>query len=191
MSTDLHLLPEDAFRPLLRREYDELVRQGAFVDDKIELLHGRLVRMTPTGHRHNYAHRKLNGLLARLLPDGFELAPASSFAASDDSEPEPDLAVLQAGDYLDDHATTAALIIEVSDSSLRRDRLVKAPMYAAAGVPEYWIVNVRDGVVERYLDPHPDGYGTCTRCGREGSLTPVMLPRVSLRVADFMPPVDS
>lgn len=79
-------------------------------------------------------------------------------ALSEDSEPEPDLAVVPWGDYRDEHPTTALLVIEVADTSLEADRSFKADEYAAAGVPEYRIVDVRGRTIEVCRDPQPTGY---------------------------------
>jgi Uma2 family endonuclease len=76
----------------------------------------------------------------------------SAFAASDGSEPEPDLAVVPAGDYDDAHPSEAHLIIEVADSSLVKDRGIKAALYAESGVPEYWVVNLPDKLIEVHTD---------------------------------------
>lgn len=110
------------------------------------------------------------------------------FAAPFESEPEPDVAVVAPGDYLDDHPKTAWLLIEVADSSLARDR-TKAKLYAAAGVTEYWIVNLVDEVVEVHREPRAQGYTNSTRHGRGDVLRLVSFADVEVRVADVLPPV--
>src|SRR5580704_11900392 len=88
---------------------------------------------------------RLNKLLVRALGDRAEVRVQAPFGASDVSEPEPDLAVVPPGSYLDEHPSRAHLLIEVADSSLQDDRRIKGPLYAAAGVPEYWIVDLVRG----------------------------------------------
>ena len=88
---------------------------------------------------------KLAASLGRALPPGFEVRTHSPLAVSDDSEPEPDVAVVSAGDYSTRHPQTALLVIEVADSSLQKDRRVKAALYAAAGIPEFWLVDLAGG----------------------------------------------
>src|SRR5262249_17352225 len=122
---------------------------GFFRDEKVELLYGRIIAMPAHGRPHAYAIRRLTELLSGALAGRALVQIQLPFAALDDSEPEPDVAVIPSGDYLDAHPSEAHLIIEVSDSSLADDR-VKGTIYAKAGVQEYWIVNLVDGVIERY-----------------------------------------
>jgi Uma2 family endonuclease len=124
-------------------------------------------------------------LLVRALGDRANIHVQAPFAAPGESEPEPDIAVVPPGDYLDEHPRTAWLIVEVAESSVVRDR-AKARLYAAAGVTEYWIVNLTEGVVEVHRDPHTDGYAGIVRCDREQVLTVPGFPDVSVAVSDFV-----
>jgi Uma2 family endonuclease len=103
---------------------------------------------------------------------------------------DADIAVVPPGDYLDDHPDRALLVVEVADSTLRKDRLVKARLYAGMNVPEYWIVNLEAGVVEVYLGPGADGYASRASVDRDGELRPTALDGVVLRAADFLPPAQ-
>ena len=127
-------------------------------------------------------------LLARALDDAFALQVQLPIAASDVSEPEPDLSVVPVGDYLDDHPKRALLAIEVADSSGRVDRKIKSRLYAECGIPEYWIVDVVKSVVEVLRDPRDGAYQTITKHGRGETLRPSELPAIELRVDDFLPP---
>lgn len=173
--------------PLSRREYDELVRRGALEDAHVELLYGRIVSMSPIGKPHRYSVTRLAKLFIAALGDRAAVHVQSPFAAPNESEPEPDVAVVAPGDYLDEHPKTAWLIIEVAESSLARDR-EKARLYAAAAVPEYWIVNLVEGVVEVHRDPQGDRFGTITRHGRADVLRPVAIAGVEVAVANVLPP---
>jgi len=166
-------------RPLRRVEYDRLVELGFFVDERLELLEGSLVPMSPQGGRHASSIQKLNMALAPALAGHAEVRVQSPFAASDDSEPEPDLAVVPAGDYVSGHPQHALLIIEVTESSLGRDR-AKARLYAASGVPEYWLVNLQADVVEVYRSPQAGGFMEMTRHGRGETLRLVAFPDVTV-----------
>ena len=106
----------------------------------------------------------------------------SPFAASDDSEPEPDVAVLPPSDYRDDHPKTAFLVIEVADSSLRYDRTEKAELYAAAGIEEYWIVNTRHGLIEVHTDIVDGVYSRVTPYRRGQTISPRAFPDVAILV---------
>jgi Uma2 family endonuclease len=107
------------------------------------------------------------------------------------SVPEPDVAVLpgRLDDYDQVHPRTALLVVEVADSSLKQDRLTKAAIYAAASVPEYWIVNIRGQQVEVHRDPHPEmrRYRTITIVPRGASITLHAFPDAVVRTDDLLP----
>lgn len=104
--------------------------------------------------------------------------PAHSWRAS----------ALPTGDYLDSHPTKAFLLVEVADSSLAFDRFTKGPLYAATGVPEYWIVNLVDGVVEVYAEPRAGTYTAVSRYDRSQSLAVPSFDGVVVPIADIFPP---
>jgi Uma2 family endonuclease len=177
--------------PLSRAEYVALHERGAFDDDdtRVELLYGRIVPMSPIGGPHRYSVRRLSELLIRGISEGRAVVYVqSSFLAPFQSQPEPDITVVAPGDYLDDPPAVAYLVIEVAETSLRKDRDLKARLYAAAGVPEYWIVNVVNDVVEVHTEPGPDGYAQVTRYGRGSTLRVPSFEDVVLRVDDVLPP---
>src|SRR5262249_30811966 len=144
-----------------RVEYEHLADAGFFRDQKVELLFGSIVEISAHGRRHAFAVQRLTRLL-RALGDRADLRIQLPFAALDDSEPEPDAAIVAFDDGANAHPGEAFLIIEVADSSLADDR-VKRHVYAAARVPEYWIINLVDDVLERYSEPRSDDYQTVTR----------------------------
>ncbi len=174
-------------RPLRRAEYNELGKRGAFEGERIELLRGHLVTMSPIGFRHRRITTWLNRYLVEHLDQTFEVAPGLPFAASEYSEPEPDMLVVHADATRDDHPAVALLLMEFSDSSIRKDRKVKLPIYAEAGVPEYWIVDLSiegELTVEVYTDPTPTGYVTVTTYRDGDVLRPKLVP-IEIRVADL------
>jgi Uma2 family endonuclease len=172
---------------LTRTEYEGLVRRGVLDDARVELLYGRLVSMSPQGAPHTFSVSQLMTLLVRALGDQARVRVQAPFVAPDESEPQPDLAVVPPGHYLDGHPRTAYLVVEVSESSLARDRS-KARLYAAAGVDEYWIVNLTDGVLEVYREPGSEGYGQVTRYARGSEVRPVRFPALAVKTADVLPP---
>jgi Uma2 family endonuclease len=182
------VLPPSKVRPLQRAEYDRLVGLGMFRGEKVELLHGQLVTMSPQGEPHVFSVTRLTKLLVRALGDRAEVRVQAPFAASAVSEPEPDVAVVAPGDYLDEHPVRAHLLIEVADSSLQDDRRIKGPLYAAAGVPEYWIVDLAGGAVEVHREPVADGYASVSRHGRGETLAVPGFGDVSVPVGDILPP---
>ncbi|WP_370323813.1 Uma2 family endonuclease [Euzebya sp.] len=147
----------EAVRGLTRREYDALVETGVLEDEPVELLRGMVVTMAAKGVPHDMAVQWLNMWLARRLPDHLHVRVQSAWAATDDSEPEPDLAIVPARwsppDGVRSHPQVAELVVEVAGSSLRRDLVVKAPIYAEASVPAYWIVDLGARQVVVHTDP--------------------------------------
>jgi Uma2 family endonuclease len=176
----------EVIRPLRRVEYDQLVALGVFQDEKIELLDGALVAMSPIGVPHCFAVQELNELLLPALLGRAKVRVQSAFAALEFSEPEPDLAVVPFGDYATDHPAQAHLIIEVAESSLATDRGKKLRLYADCGIPEYWIVNLIDEQIEAYSDPTAGSYARVETYKRGQSIRLGAFPDVELRVADVL-----
>jgi Uma2 family endonuclease len=179
--------PPSAIRPLRRVEYDRLVELGVFGDEKIELLRGVLVTMSPEGWLHADVGNWLLCRLVRGLDDSFEIRHASPFAANEDSEPEPDLFVgRRPSERREDHPGKALLLVEVSDSSIRKDRRIKRELYAEIGVPEYWVIDITKGlpVVEVCTEPTADGYAKMVTLRDGDVLRPIHLP-IEIAVADL------
>ncbi len=173
--------------PITRVEYEARVSRGELEDARVELLDGRIVSMSPIGGRHRYSVRRLARILVVALGDRANVEIQSSFAASDASEPEPDVLVVPPGDYLDAPPSRAWLVVEVADTSLTRDR-AKARLYARAGVPEYWIVNLVEGVIEVHEGPGAEGYAHTSRHGREHTLRLIAFPDVEVQAGLVLPP---
>jgi Uma2 family endonuclease len=168
-------------------EYDALVEQGLLADSRVELLLGALVDMTPQGPLHANVVAKLAAELFRSLPPNVQIRSHSPLALSDDSEPEPDVAVVPSGDYSGAHPGRALLVIEVADASLQKDRRIKAPLYASAGIPEFWLINLVDRVVEVHRHPSAGRYSDVQQIDRQGQLTPAEFPDAIIDVADLLP----
>jgi Uma2 family endonuclease len=143
--------------------------------------------MSPIGPPHSSTVQKLNALLLPPLLERATVRIQSPFAASDTSEPEPDVAIVPIGDYDTEHPTQAYLVIEVADSSLQRDRDIKQRIYAQAGVPEYWIVNTAEKCIEVYRTPRAEGYLTRERVTDDGSVSLPNFADVQVQVRDLMP----
>ena len=162
-------------RPILRGEHE-----------RVELLYGLLVSTRPHGPAHDATVDRLTTLLVRALGDRARVRIQGAFAASDDSEPEPDVTVLPPGDYDDEHPREAWLVIEVAESSLAKDRGPKARLYAASKVPEYWIVNLVDRIIEVHADPTAGVYRSLRRAPRGETISLVKFPDVELAVAEIL-----
>lgn len=148
--------------------YNQIVACGALEGQRVELLEGLFVQMSPQSREHAAAIETLTshfaGADARLrvqLP--LEVAP--------DSEPEPDIALVATGSPRGEHPRTALLTVEVAVSSQRIDRDVKGRLYALAGIPTYWLIDLPARSVEVYTEPHAEGYRRCRRFGAETILS--------------------
>ena len=166
-------------------EYVRMWDSGIFTDDdRIELIEGEVVEMSPTGDPHgafvdNLAHLLINavGSRARVRVQGTVRIPPRSL-------PQPDLAVLRPRSYKSESATTAdiLLVVEVADTSLRYDRSVKLRLYARAGIPEYWIVDAKTETLEIYRAPAGDQYAERQQPSRGSSIAPLAFPDASISI---------
>ena len=141
--------------------YHHMIDGGILTeDDRVELLNGVIVAMNPIGAKHAVIVTLTEDALNGLLPKGWHIRVQQPMTLAT-SEPEPDLAIVQgeARDYFERHpnASDLGLLIEVSDRSLEFERLQKAVIYAAAGIPEYWIINLVDEAIEVYRNPKSGG----------------------------------
>ena len=180
-----------------RLEYERLVEAEILgPEHRVELLGGAMLCKEP----HHSPHATSIGLVQRALTPafgaGWHVRVQMPLALDDDSEPEPDVAVVTGDlrDYRDAHPARAVLVVEVSLSRLGFDRDHKGSLYARARLEEYWIVNLRDGHLEVYRDPLPDGaatfgwrYGRVVTLGRDQRVTPLARSEVSILVADLLP----
>jgi Uma2 family endonuclease len=152
------LLAVDAVHRFSVKRYDQMTRTGTLTDeDRVELLEGVIVDKMPHNAPHDSSlYRQHTRLLLKLAPLGL-LVRCQSAVTFPASVPEPDIAVVPGPEGLyDDVRPDAAdllLVVEVSDTTLARDRGLKQRVYARSRVPVYWIVNLTDGVVEVYTDP--------------------------------------
>ena len=182
MLFDPDLRSPDQARRLTRAQYDAIVASGLFGDDRVELLEGVVVSMSPNDPPHASPVELLTEILVPALGGRARVRPQLSLIAADESEPEPDVAVVPIADYSREHPSVAHLVIEVADSSLRKDRLVKAPLYARSGFREYWLFNVRAKVVEVHRGASADGWASITRHGIGETLHPEAFPDVAVPI---------
>lgn len=180
-------LDPDDVRPLLRVEYDLLVESGAFEEERVELLEGTLVTMTPQDSAHAYTVQRLTELLTVALQGRASVRVQSPLALTDDSEPEPDVAVVPIADYSAHHPASVHLIVEVANTSVQRDRFVKAPLYAHAGVPEYWIVDLGSRTVRVCRRPSAGEFTDVTSHGENDALHLSSFPHVAIAIRSFLP----
>ncbi|HEV8586313.1 MAG TPA: Uma2 family endonuclease [Methylomirabilota bacterium] len=186
-------LTTERTRGLRRVEYEALVERGFFDEERLELLDGVLVVKEPQGSRHSAVVLLIQDALARAFGARYHVRPQMPVALDERSEPEPDLCVVRGRieHYLRGHPSTPVLVVEVSESSLKKDRLRKAALYARAEIADYWVVNLLDDVVEIYRRPEktPGGWGyRSVRVLRRGtSITPLAARRARIRVSALLP----
>ena len=156
-------------------------------DDRIELIQGDLVPMTPVGPRHAAAVDRLDDQLRAALGARARVRIQNTVRLSNDTEPLPDVVVCQRREYTDQHPTPTdiLLIIEVVDTSAERDRY-KLSLYARAGVTETWLVDLTADIIEVHREPGPNGYRLVRRCRPGDTLTVDAFPEVAIAVADLL-----
>ena len=174
-------------RRLARTEYDRMLELGFFRGERIELIRGMVLQMTPTGPQHA---SRVTALMESFVPPLLNRATVrvqQPFIAHDESEPAPDIAVVPFGRYEGMHPENAFLLVEVSDSSLEYDRTTKAALYAESGVDEYWVVNLRDAVVEVHGAPIDGRYARVERVARGARLAPLAFPDATIALDRLFP----
>lgn len=176
----------EGFRPLKVSEYVTLAELGAFDNEKVELLRGRVVRMAPQGEEHAWVVQTLVSLLVRYFDSMATVRPALPLHASEDSMPEPDFALIPKMKVPGPHPRTALLLIEVSNSSLRLDRKVKAPLYAEGGSPEYWIVDVAAARLEVFRAPVAGTWTEHFTLTASDTIRPVSFLEVEFPLKEFL-----
>jgi Uma2 family endonuclease len=180
-----------------RVEYEKLVELGIFrAGEPIELIGGELMVAEPQGTRHYTAICKSAKALEVAFGPGWVVRTQGPIGVDDESEPEPDVAVVPGSfdDYLRAHPSRPVLTLEIADSSLASDRERKGSLYARAGLADYWVLNLIDRVLEVYREPVPDveapfGWRYARRevVASSGRIAPLAVPGVVVAVADLLP----
>jgi len=172
-------------------EYERMGELGLFdEDDRVELIEGEIVEMTPIGSRHAACVDRLTRLLAAGVGDRAIVRVQNPVRLGERSEPQPDLALLlpRADFYAYAHPgpDDVLLLVEVADTTVAWDRGTKVPLYGAAGIPQAWVVDLPAGCVHAYREPSPTGYREAKQALAGDSLTISALPGLSLVVADVL-----
>jgi Uma2 family endonuclease len=186
-------LAEPQVRRWTRQEYYCLAEQGWFAGQRVQLIDGEIIQMPVRGHAHVKAVSRISKLMESIFGPGHWVRVQAPLNAGQYGDPEPDIAVV-AGDMEDygDHPTTAMLVIEVSDTTLRLDRR-KAGLYARAGVADYWIVDLPERRLEVYRDPRPAAagefgfnYAPPRVLASADTISPLAKPDAPIRLADLL-----
>jgi Uma2 family endonuclease len=181
---------EMARRLFTVEEYHRMGEAGILgEDERVELIEGEIVQMAPIGVRHIGCVINLTRLFITRLGDRAVVSPQNPVVIPPRSEPQPDLVLLRprAVSYSRERPSIqdVLLAVEVADTTVRFDRLVKARLYARAGIPEFWLCLAMDGAVEVHRGPGADGYAGVTLHGSGQVVAPLAFPDVGFAVSDF------
>ena len=173
-------------------DYHRMVDAGILhEDDRVELIHGEIVAMSPIGPRHSAAVLRASQTLFKLVEDRAIVGVQGSVRLDEYDEPQPDLYLLRPKDdfYASGHAgpPDIFLIIEVADSSLEYDQTIKMGLYAETGVPEYWVADIQNDCVITYSDIREKKYQTVRQFPRGNAIAPLLLPSCRIPVAALLP----
>jgi Uma2 family endonuclease len=179
-------------RLISRDEYRRMAEAGILAEDeRVELLAGELIYMSPIGSKHAACLMKCLSLLGRLLPEQVIVSPQNPILLGDFSEPEPDLALLRHRDdfYAEQlpGPEDVLLLIEIADTSVIKDREIKLPLYAEAGIPELWILNLPGQLLEIYRQPEGKSYREQHILRPGDEIQPLALPSLQIEVGQMLP----
>ncbi len=167
-------------------DYHSMIAAGILDDRHVELIRGEIVEMSPEGEPHAYFSDDSGEYLARLVGDRAKIRHGKPITLPDDSEPEPDIAVVQrlGREYLSHHPYPENIfwLIEYSNSSLSKDMEIKRKLYADAKIPEYWVVNLQTRQLIIFRDPQHGDYGSRITL-TEGTIIPLAFPDLVVSVA--------
>ena len=176
--------------PFTVDQYQRLGERGVLrEDDRVELIAGRVVEMTPIGDRHAACVRRLNRLFARTLFDLAMTDVQNPIVLGEHDAPQPDLVLLKLrADGYPTHprAADVLLIVEIADSSVADDRDVKLPLYARASIPEVWLVDLPADRIEVYRAPTAGTYTDTGSASRGDTLTPLHFPNLTISTGDIL-----
>ena len=172
-------------------QYHQMSEAGIFSEnDKVELINGEIIEMSPIGRRHTACVNRLNSVFSQLLGKKVIVAVQNPIILNNLSEPEPDIALLQprADFYESGHPQPqdVFLLIEVADRSLEYDRDVKIPLYASSGITEVWLVDIYEQVIIVYRYPSENGYSDIQKLSRGEKMSIQAFPEINLVVDDIL-----
>jgi Uma2 family endonuclease len=183
-------IPAVDIRRWTREEYERMVEDGYFrPDERVELVEGVIYGMSPQKSWHASVLQALQENLLPIFGKDYSVRFQLPLALSDDSEPEPDVAVVRGHwrDFVAAHPSTALLVIEVAETTLVYDRKSKGAVYALAGIPDYWILNRAGACLEIYREPRNRTYQSRKVLKAGDFVSPLARPEASISVAEILP----
>ncbi len=175
-----------------RADYSQMAEAGVFhPDERVELINGEILTMTPQRSQHAALISIVDEHLRTTFGLDYLIRIQMPIALGDDSEPEPDLAIVPGRPhaYLTHYPTTALLIVEIADTTLNYDRHTKARLYATYHIPEYWILNVQEDHLEIYRAPEHGTYHATKILQRGETICPLFANQSAVIVTDLLPPL--
>lgn len=176
-------------------EYHRMIEAGVFNEDgRIELLDGRIVKMTPKSVRHAAVNEDASDFFKRLLKKRAVVRSQNPVVLDDSSEPEPDIVVARPPKtkYYKHHPTPQdiILVMEIADSSLDHDRRKKSLAYAQSGIVQYLVLNLKTSELIDFREPSPEGYRSYKTLRADEALSLVTFPEVRIQVSELLPPPE-
>ena len=175
-------------------EYHRMAETGIFDrDERVELLEGKIICKEKVGTAHSCAVRKINYLLQNILENRSLISIKNTVKLDDYSEPEPDITVVKIDplDYANHHPTPdeVYLVIEVADTTFKKDCETKGKAYAAAGIIDYWVLDVINRWLHVFREPDENGYKSEVILGENESISPLKFSDFSIKILEMLPPV--
>src|SRR5262249_52216070 len=172
-------------------EYYRMADAGILTeDDRVELIDGEIIEISPIGNRHQACVNRANTFFNEAFGRAAIVSNQSPLRLSNYTEPVPDVIVLKpAPDFYASRERRPGdvfLVVEVSDTTLRYDKNLKLPRYAAAGVAEVWIEDLRNDLLLVYRDPGEKGFKTSLILHRGDSISPLAFPKVTFKIDDLI-----
>ncbi len=180
---------QPAYRQFTVDDYHRMADSGILrEDDRVELIDGRVVEMSPIGGRHVTCVSRIIRLLVSRLTDDAVVNVQSPVRLGEYQEPEPDVAVVRNREYGNElpNADDVFLLMEVSDSSLAYDRGTKLTLYARASIPEFWVIDIPGEAIERHTNPSGERYGVTVRVGRGEEINSTAVPGLLINTDDVL-----
>ncbi len=180
-----------------RQEYHHLAELGYFQNERVELIDGEIVQMSPQSFEHFWSIDTIAHLLEKIFGESYWVRQQGPCIHGEWSEPEPDVTVVKGAiANFSEHPSTAVLAVEVSKSSLVFDRGRKANLYAGMGIPDYWVLDIENRHLWVHRQPVADAsapfghrYGKVEAIAVDGHVSPLEIPTAQIAVAQMLPPV--
>jgi Uma2 family endonuclease len=186
------MLTEASHRLFTVDEYEQMAAAGILgEDDRLELIGGEIIEMSPISVPHAVCVKKLNRLFSWHLGDRVIVGVQDPIRLDNRSEPQPEVVLLRprADFYAQGHPEPEdiILVIEVAETSIQFDRQVKIPLYSQVGIEETWLVDLRRKSIEVYRGPAANGYTKTMRLRPDDTISPLAFPELVLKVSDVLP----